>query len=281
MNLYQSAHELALSHELHAFFQPILELRGDALRLVAFEGFAHGADGSYLAAPELQEVAFEPDLDRTALDLARLSHVLHAGAGLPEAAQLSLNVHASTLALFPEFPHFLSECAASVGVPLTRIILELCVRGSDGQGNAHLEVLEELRAQGVVLALDDMGVREANLDQIIELHPEILKLSPYLTQGLLHDPRRQAILEGLVDMTRKMGGRVLAKNLESVEDFRIARWMGVTLLQGYLFGVAGPAELWKEHPFPLEWHLRSFLRQPPRQIQPSASAPTTSPDRIH
>lgn len=278
MTLHQSAQQLALSQNLYAFFQPILELRGDVLRLVAFEGFAHGADGTFQASPVLHDVALASDQDRTILDLARITRVIRDGAELPDTAVLSLNVHTSTLALFPEFPRFLAECAAEAGFPLTRILLELNVRGGFGQGNEHLDVLEDLRTHGVGIALDDVGEGETNLDQVLELKPEILKLSPHLTRGLLHDPRRQAILEALVDMTRKMGGRVLAKNLESIEDFRIARWMGVTLHQGYLFGVPGPIELWKTHPFPQEWPLRSFMRQPPRLVRPPDPI---SPDRIH
>ena len=272
MSLYQTAQQLALSEDLYAFFQPILELQGDVLRLEAFEGFAHGAQGTFQMAPELQEAAFEGDLDRTTLDLARLYRVLRTAAELPESVLVSLNVHTVTLGVYPEFPGFLAECAAEAGIPLTRIILELSVQGGYGHGTEHLDALEDLRAHGVHIALDDMGVRETNLDQILELRPEILKLSPHLTHGLLRDPRRQVILESLVDMTRKMGGRVLAKNLETIEDFRIARWMGVTLLQGYLFGVPGPIALWKEHPFPQEWHLRSFMRQPPRPGSPSPAS---------
>jgi EAL domain-containing protein (putative c-di-GMP-specific phosphodiesterase class I) len=187
-------------------------------------------------------------------------------------------VHISTLALLPEFPMFLAECAAAAGLSLSRLILELNVRGSFGQGTEHLEVVDDLRSHGVGVALDDVGVRDTNLDQILALKPDILKLSPLLTYGLLKDPRRQAMLEALVDMTRKIGGRVLAKSLESVEDFRIARWMGVSLFQGYLFGVPGPIALWKEHPFSQEWHLRSFMRRPPRLVLPPEP---TSPDKIH
>lgn len=278
MTLFQSAKALAATRNIQAFFQPILELRGDVLRLMAFEGFGHGADSSFLGSPDLLSPAMDGDMDRTLLDVACLTQVMWVGRELPDSAFLSLNIHASTLALLPEFPVFLSECAAEAGLPLTRLILELNVHGALGQGNEHLEVLEDLRAHGVGVALDEVGVGETNLDQILELRPDILKLSPLLTRGLLRDPRRQVILEALVDMTRKMGGRVLAKNLESVEDFRIARWMGVTLLQGYLFGVPGPISLWKEHPFPQEWHLRSFMRRPPRLIPLSEPI---SRDRIH
>ncbi|BDU70821.1 hypothetical protein GETHOR_29220 [Geothrix oryzae] len=278
MTLFQSAQQLAIAQNLQAFFQPILELRGDVLRLTAFEGFAHGADDSFLGTPDLMGAPGDGAMDRTLLDVACLTRVLRAGGELPDSTLLSLNVHTSTLALLPEFPVFLSECAAEAGIPLTRLILELNVQSGSGQGTEHLDVLEDLRAHGVGVALDDVGVRETNLDQILEIRPDILKLSPLLTRGLLRDPRRQAILEALVDMTRKMGGRVLAKNLESVEDFRIARWMGVTLLQGYLFGVPGPIALWKEHPFPQEWHLRSFMRRPARLVQPPEPI---SRDRIH
>jgi EAL domain-containing protein (putative c-di-GMP-specific phosphodiesterase class I) len=278
MTLFESAQQMAATRNLQAFFQPILELRGDVLRLMAFEGFAHGADDSFPGSPDLLRPGDEGTMDRTLLDVACLTRVLRAGGELPDTTLLCLNVHTSTLALLPEFPVFLSECAAMAGIPLTRLILELNVQSGSGRGTEHLDVLEDLRTHGVGMALDDVGVREANFDQILEIHPDILKLSPLLTQGLLRDPRRQAILEALVEMTRKIGGRVLAKNLDSVEDFRIARWMGVTLLQGYLFGVPGPIALWREHPFPQEWHLRSFMRRPARLVQPPEPI---SRDRSH
>ena len=282
MFLYQSAQQMAATHNLQAYFQPILELRGDVLRLLAFEGFAHGSDESFLGSPDLISLGGETGAaDRALLDVACLTRVLRAGADLPDNTLLCLNVHTSTLGLLPEFPVFLAECAAEAGIPFTRLILELNVQDAANRGSEHLEVLEDLRAHGVGVALDGFGVGEANLDQILELHPDILKLSPALTHGLLRDPRRQAILEALVDMTRKMGGRVLAKNLESVEDFRIARWMGVTLLQGYLFGVPGPISLWKEHPFPQEWHLRSFMRRPATLVPPPERSKPTSRDIIH
>ncbi len=278
MTLYRSARQIASTRRLQAYFQPILELRGDVLRLMAFEGFAHGADTSFLGSPDLMDVGEDVDMDGCLLDLACLSNVLGAAGDLPAGVKICLNVHTSTLALLPEFPLFLAECAAEAGLPLGRVILELNVLRGHGEGTEHLEVLEELRSRGVGMALDDFGVRETNLDQLLEVRPDILKLSPLLTHGLLHDPRRQAILEALVDMTQKMGGRVLAKNLESVEDFRLARWMGVTLLQGYLFGVPGPIDMWKDHPFPQEWSLRSFMR-PPDQLEHPPEP--TSPDRIH
>lgn len=278
MPMYQSARQMASDRNLQVFFQPILELHGDVLRLMAFEGFAHGGGDSFSGPVDLICPEDEDDLGGRILDLACIFRVLGAASELPDNTHICLNVHTSTLALLPEFPIFLAECAAGAGLPLTRITLELNVRSSFGQGTEHLDILEDLRAHGVGVALDDVGVRETNLDQVLALKPDFLKLSPLLTHGLLRDPRRQAILEALVDMTRKMGGRVLAKNLESVEDFRIARWMGVSLFQGYLFGVPGPISLWKEHPFPQEWHLRSFMRRPPRLVRPPEPI---SPDKIH
>lgn len=277
MSLLESAQHLAGTRNLQAYFQPILELRGDVLHLLGFEGFAHGTDESFLGSPDLLCPESDGGMDSALLDIACLTRVLREAEALPNTALLSLNIHTSTLALLPEFPVLLAGCAAAAGIPLNRLVLELNVQSGAGQGTEHLDVLDDLRAHGVGVALDDVGVREANFDRILELRPDILKLSPLLTRGLLRDPRRQAILEALVDMTRKMGGRVLAKNLESIEDFRIARWMGVNLLQGYLFGVPGPISMWKDHPFPQEWPLRSFMRRPARLFQPPEAI---SQDRI-
>jgi len=273
MPLFQSAQQVANAKSLQTFFQPILELDKEVLRLMAFEGFCHGSDAGN------PEFGGDHAQDNTILDMAYLGQVLEIAQELPENAFISLNIQKSTLVLQPEFPTHFLDWLAIAGMPPTRFILEVNTQNGPGQGTEHLDVLQNLRSHGVKVALDDVGIGRTNLDQILEIRPDILKLSPMFTQGLLHDPYRQAILEALVDMTRKTGGRILAKNLESVDDFRIARWMGVALFQGYLFAVPGPIALWREHPFPQEWPLRSFMRRPARMAPPLPES--ISPDRIH
>jgi EAL domain-containing protein (putative c-di-GMP-specific phosphodiesterase class I) len=262
MCLFQSAQQIARERRLQAFFQPILELKGEVLSLRAYEGFAHGQDDTFLGSAGLMYSDNLSPADHALLDVACLTQVLKAASELPAQAQICLNVHLTTLSMLPEFPAFLADSSAEAGIPLSRLVLELNVQSAFGQGTEHLEVLDDLRPKGVGLALDNFGVGEANLDLLLDLRPDILKVSPGLTFGLLRDTRRQAILEGLVEMARKLGSRVLVKNLETVEDLRIARWMGVNLLQGYLLGMPGPLSVWREGASEQEWQLRSFMRSP-------------------
>lgn len=178
----------------------------------------------------------EAVLDRICLELA-----LRTVAGWPERPLISLNVHASTLERDPDFAGFLDGLARQSGVPLTEIILEIVEHAPDWSSPEFLRILASLKDAGVRIALDDIGLGQSNYRMILDCRPDYFKLDRYLVSGCAADPNRKAVMESLVLLANRMGGRVVAEGIETAEDLATVRSLGIHLVQGYL--LARPSTL--------------------------------------
>ena len=236
-------------------FQPILEVHPDTLSLKGFEALARDPDGG--GGPG------DPRLDDPERDLHCLALALAAAVPLPSTASLFFNVDLATLAQVPRFYEFFLGLARQHGLCPERLTLEIHARRGPSDRGWLAEEVRALKKHKVRLALDDFGQEACNLDLLQEFQPDLLKLAPCLTQGLMDDPGRQTLLEAMVNLAHRLGAAVLVKGLESPRHFRVARWLGARQVQGRLFGLPQPAAFWVEHPFPDRCPLGRFMRPNP------------------
>ncbi len=94
--------------------------------------------------------------------------------------------------------------------------------------------LEEVRAKGIRLAIDDLGAGYSNLKYISELEPHVVKLDRGLVHGIADSPRRRTLVQGMVRLCRDLGAEVVAEGIEHAEDLAILRDIGVHYGQGFL-----------------------------------------------
>ena len=97
-----------------------------------------------------------------------------------------------------------------------------------------------MRRAGWKVALDDVGADSASLALMPFLRPEVVKLDLRLVQQ-----RPDADVAGIVAAVnayaQRSGALVLAEGIEHDQHLQIARSLGATLGQGWLFGRPGPA----------------------------------------
>jgi EAL domain-containing protein (putative c-di-GMP-specific phosphodiesterase class I) len=97
-------------------------------------------------------------------------------------------------------------------------------------------VVEQWRERGVRLAIDDVGAGHANMQHVLELSPDVIKLDRALIQDVAVRPDEQALIRGIVKFIRDTGGALVA---EGVEDRICAETLvdlGVEWAQGWHFG---------------------------------------------
>jgi EAL domain-containing protein (putative c-di-GMP-specific phosphodiesterase class I) len=95
--------------------------------------------------------------------------------------------------------------------------------------------LAELRAAGVAIALDDVGLGQSNYKMILDVRPDIYKLDRYLVAGALNDPYRQVILDSLARMVRRLEARAVAEGVEDSQELVAVESAGIELVQGFIF----------------------------------------------
>jgi EAL domain-containing protein (putative c-di-GMP-specific phosphodiesterase class I) len=90
----------------------------------------------------------------------------------------------------------------------------------------------------VQIAIDDAGAGYASLEAVMEIAPDYMKADMTLVRGIDSDPPRCEVLNGLRGVADRIGADVIAEGIETHEELRVVRELGIRFGQGYVFGPA-------------------------------------------
>jgi len=230
------------SGSLTPAYQPIVELSSG--RVVGYEGlvrvprestFAH-TGAMFDAAEVAGRVA---DLDRAALDV-----VLAGMAGIPEDVLISLNVSPRTLETGDLNATVFLAILRRHGVAPGRVILELTEREAVREPERLRETLSTVQRAGVRVAADDVGAGNAGLRLLSQFQFDVVKIDLSLVQGGTRrgngGDQTLSVLGSLVQMADRLGALTIAEGVETPEQLRTIRELGIAAGQGYLLGRPGP-----------------------------------------
>jgi len=224
---------------LSPWFQPILELHSGGQRLHGLECFMRGLRGTNLERTDVLFGYVRRKKVEGLVDRACVSTALGAARQLSGRPPISINLHASTLAE-QGFVDFFLAAAESHSIDPRRLAVELVEHSPCWDRSALDEALGSLRARGVEIALDGVGTGHSHFGRMLQCRPDCLKIDPYFVQGSHADFRRQAVIESVVRLARRVGARVVAEGVETEQDLEAVRRLGIGFAQGHLFTPALP-----------------------------------------
>lgn len=213
---------------IHA--QPIVDLTTGAVcgleALTRFSGHSGSPADIFAAAAQAGRGA--------ELEIAAVRAALQLLPLMPKEVYLAVNVSPNTV----DNPHFRE---ALFDAPGDRIVLELTEHVTFADCARLPELLGELKAHGVRVAIDDTGSGYAGLQIILALTPDLIKLDIALVKNIHQDPVRRALVRALTGFAADSGATILAEGIENQMELDTLRNLGVTLGQGY--HIARPAPL--------------------------------------
>jgi diguanylate cyclase (GGDEF)-like protein len=110
------------------------------------------------------------------------------------------------------------------------------------QGNLSLKKFTDTyRKYGFLIALDDVGTGASNLDRILLVKPDIIKIDMSLVRNIDSDYYKQGVFKSLVKLANETGALVIAEGVETLEEAITALKLGGHMMQGYFF--ATPQEI--------------------------------------
>ncbi|MFG3756476.1 EAL domain-containing protein, partial [Klebsiella pneumoniae] len=86
---------------------------------------------------------------------------------------------------------------------------------------------------GLQCALDDFGTGNANLNLLIELTPDFIKLDKYFLRDIAKHPAKLDIARTLQQTLKGGATSIIAEGLETEDELGVVRDLGIRFGQGF------------------------------------------------
>ncbi len=114
----------------------------------------------------------------------------------------------------------------------TNAVLEI---REDSVGNSCLLKIREFKERtGIKICVDDFGTGGSNLERLVLLKPDFVKIDMKVLSFLPYACRKKALKDVTSLVRETTQAQIIFEKVENPEDLQIAKEVGVTLWQGYL-----------------------------------------------
>jgi len=229
-------------NELMVAFQPVVH--AETLAVCGFEALVRWRepDGTPIPPDDFIPIAEASDL---IIDLDRwmLRTAVAELASWPEATEqhihLAVNVSGRHL-LDRRVVQTVADVLESTGLDPRRLMLEITETVLLSDMPVACGHLEQLRALGVTVAIDDFGSGYTSLATLRQLPVDVLKIDRSLISGLQRD-RGSSLVRLIIEASQAFELGVVAEGVETEAQRTTLVELGCTQLQGWLFSPAVPA----------------------------------------
>ena len=220
-----------------SYYQPIFAL--DDGVVLGYEALSRGPEDSSLHMPDaIFEVGGRLGRLFELEQLCRKTAI--ANAPIHSHERLFLNINPQTL----NDPIFVKgrtkEWARTKGLTTTQIVFEITEHEAIADYGTFRKTVDHYREQGFLVAIDDTGSGYSGLLTLVELTPDFIKLDRGLISQIEKSPSKQAMVEAMVMVARKIGAKTIAEGIETIQELEIVKALGADYGQGFLLGRPSP-----------------------------------------
>jgi len=224
-------------------FQPQYEIVDDKLFMYGAEALIrmHSVDG--LIYPD----AFIPIYEQNGNIQHLGKFVIHEGLSTLQkwgenkhTENLSLSINISPIQLLSSnFLYCLNEALSTYKFNKSNLILEITESIPMNISKECIKKLETIKSYGVRLSLDDFGTEFSSLKSLLTLPIDEVKIDRFFISKLAsccsQTETSIEIVNSISKISKTTNSIVLAEGVETIEEFKILKKMGIINFQGYLF----------------------------------------------
>lgn len=234
--------ELLLKHRaIQTHFQPIVSIRKQTV--IGLEALSRGVSPSnelimpqpLFAIADAKEKSVE--LDRLCREKALENYKKISGQDHDHF--LFLNLNTSILNEEVVSSGHLIKAVTQLGLKPSSIVIEI-IESKVHDVESLTRFIKLHKQYGFLIALDDMGSDSSNLDRILQVHPDIIKIDRGLVTEINNDYYKQELFRSLVLVAKKTGALVIAEGVETHNEAVTSLELGADFLQGYYIAYPAP-----------------------------------------
>jgi len=131
------------------------------------------------------------------------------------------------------------------GLDPRRVVIE--ITETEGELDRLQRLVRQYHAEGLRVAIDDFGAGNSQIDRIIALAPDMIKLDMRLFKMAAQGGLSADVLLGMMATAERAGCEVVCEGVESIEEFCFGIECGAHYMQGFLFAPGLPAPIASDH----------------------------------
>jgi diguanylate cyclase (GGDEF)-like protein len=222
--------------ELH--YQPLLDPGSGAITgFEALMRWPHPTRGTVPPAsfiPVAEDIGLIVPLGEWALREA----CMHAAAW-PHDVQIAINLSPLQFRS-PTLRLAILKALEASGLPPRRLVLEITESTLLQQTEATLELLHDVRALGVTIAMDDFGTGYSSLSYLQRFPFDKVKIDRSFVASIGSATDSTPVLRAMIEVANALGMSTTAEGVETPAQLELLRALGCREVQGYLFSPARP-----------------------------------------
>jgi len=177
-----------------------------------------------------------------------------AGLKLPRIA-----INVSTFQFNTEFINRVKDVLEETELPGSMLELGLTEGILMDNDAGTLEALEDLKALGVYLSVDDFGTSYAPLSYLSHFPLDELKIDRSFVMDCDTRDESAKLVTGIIAMAESMNMNMVAEGVETESQYQFLKKSGARVMQGYMFSKPVPAEELKRLLVP--WHFAEQVQR--------------------
>lgn len=175
-----------------------------------------------------------------------IHEAVHELADVLQAPRPEGSVGLSVKVSMPELAHDgfsarVAEAITAAGVTPDALVLEL-THAPSAETSDVADNLQQLRAMGVMLAVDEASMGPDAIAQLRALRIGEMRIAPGICQQAPVDASARATLSAIVSLARALGITTVATGIQTASQLEAARTTGVDRAQGALIGSPVPLQ---------------------------------------
>ena len=233
--------------ELSVYYQPVVRTAGEEV-----SGFEALVRWHHPTRGEISPSKFIPLAEEAGL-IAKVGEwvlrtALEEAANWPDHVRIAVNL--SPLQFNdPQVVEMVGTHLRETGVRAERLELEITEGVFLADGDSTEDTFAKLKDLGVRLALDDFGTGYSSLGYLKKAPFDKIKIDQSFVRGAASTSatnRNAAIIRAIVTLAEMLDMDTCAEGVETHDDLQLIRELGVSMVQGYIFGQPSPAETARE-----------------------------------
>lgn len=140
----------------------------------------------------------------------------------------------------------LFELIDSKGLPADAIVVEITEGVLMEQSNAITRTLQKFDHRGITISIDNFGLGHSSIAYLKKFDVEFLKIDKTFVRDLETGSDNKILCEAITMMAHRLGIKVIAEGIESLEQLEYFKSIDCDCIQGYFIAYPMPADKFEE-----------------------------------